>query len=1039
MVLSTAVLAANSIFENEIEALKHFKNSITDDPTGALLDWNSSSIPHCNWTGIQCDDVSERVISISIQQTQLKGEISPYPGNLSSLQVLDLSYNSSPILSGILPTSSFSSRCSSSKEVQLHKVSGMIPVKELFPKSRTCRFRSIPPSVGNLKELLALDFSVNRLSGIIPQQIGNLTSLQVLQLYENSIAGIIPTGLGRCTNINLLNLYTNKLTGSIPDLGNMVYLQILRLYDNQLNSTIPPSLFKLKSLVVLQLSENNLLGNVSSEISLLESLRSLTLHGNKLTGSIPISITRLVNLTYLTMSINYLTGSIPSSIGSLHNLRNLSLSNNNLDGSIPSSITNCMSIRVIDLTGNSMVGDIPQGLGKLSNLTVLSIGDNRLSGKIPEDIFNCSSLKILNVAHNNLSGFLNPSIGRLYNLQILQIHGNLFSGSIPVEIGNLTSLFMLNMGKNRFSGTIPVDLANISFLQSLFLGNNDLEGRFPEKIFELKELTELYLMNNKFVGSNSDSFSKLEMLSVLDLSGNRFNGSIPDSMTKLTRLISLDLSHNLLTGSISGIVIVSMKNIQLSLSLSNNFLTGKIPNELGKLEMVQVIDFSNNNLSGNIPVTIQNCRNLQTLDLSQNKLTGMIPEGFATMLTLEHLNLSFNQIEGRAPDTGIFRNVTAVGLVGNPSLCFTNATDPCASSRKQNHSHHLSRKNVLIFAILGFLAVITGLSIAVLRYRHARKPKVKEYTPSISLKRFDRKELEDATEGVSEKNIVGTSSLSTVYKGKLQDGTMIAVKSLNFRQFSAESDKSFDREMKILAILRHRNLVKVLGYAWESGRLKALVLEYMENGNLDRVIHDSGVDRSRWNLAERVEVLVSVSRALVYLHSGYDFPIVHSDLKPSNILLDKKWDAHVSDFGTARFIGVHEKDGGSVTTASTFEGTIGYLAPEFAYMRKKTTKIDVFSFGIIVMELLTRKRPTGLTEVEGVQITLPQLVDRALTNGMKELIDIVDPNLASNFPTKQGLIKQLLKLALSCTRTDPDDHPDMNEVLSTLTKISKQV
>ncbi|GJS91241.1 LRR receptor-like serine/threonine-protein kinase FLS2 [Tanacetum coccineum] len=590
------------------------------------------------------------------------------------------------------------------------------------------------------------------------------------------------------------------------------------------------------------------------------------------------------------------------------------------------------------------------------------------------------------------------------------------------------------------------DLKTYTAAFSLLLGNNDLEGRFPEEIFELKELTELYLMNNKFVGLISDSFSKLEMLSVLDLSGNSFNGSIPDSMAKLKRLISIDLSHNLLTGSISGPVIASMKNIQFSLNLSNNFLTGKIPNELEKLEMVQVINLSNNNLSGKIPVAIQSCRNLQSLDLSQNKLTGIIPEGFGKMLTLEHLNLSFNQLEGHVPNTGIFRNTASVGLQGNPSLCFTNDTESCTSSRIQNRSHHLSGKTVLILAIPGSLAVILVFFIAVLCCRHARKLKVKktnslepEYTPVSGLKRFDRKELEDATEGFSEENILGTSSISTVYKGKLQDGTMIAVKNLNFRQFSAESDKSFDREMKILAKLRHRNLVKVLGYAWESGRLKALVLEYMENGNLDRVIHDSGVDRSRWNLAERVEVLVSVSRGLVYLHSGYDFPIVHSDLKPSNILLDEKWDAHVSDFGTARLLGVHVQDGSSVTTASTFEGTIGYLAPEFAYMRKKTTKIDVFSFGIIVMELLTRKRPTGLTEVEGVQITLPQLVDRALTNGMNELIDIVDPDLASNFSTKQGLIEQLLKLALSCTKTDPDDRPDMNEVLSTLTKISKQV
>ncbi|KAJ0762255.1 putative protein kinase RLK-Pelle-LRR-XII-1 family [Helianthus annuus] len=178
---------------------------------------------------------------------------------------------------------------------------------------------------------------------------------------------------------------------------------------------------------------------------------------------------------------------------------------------------------------------------------------------------------------------------------------------------------------------------------------------------------------------------------------------------------------------------------------------------------------------------------------------------------------------------------------------------------------------------------------------------------------------------------------------------------------------------------------------------------------------------------------------LTLAHSGYDFPIVHCDLKPSNILLDEKWDAHVSDFGTARILGVHQQDGSSVSSASAFQGTIGYLAPEFAYMRKVTTKVDVFSFGVIIMEFITRKRPTELTEDDGIQITLPQLIEQALSKGTNELIEVVDPDLASDFDTKQGVVEQILQLALCCTRTDPDDRPDMNEILSSLTKISKKV
>ncbi|KAL8113194.1 hypothetical protein AgCh_020490 [Apium graveolens] len=247
-----------------------------------------------------------------------------------------------------------------------------------------------------------------------------------------------------------------------------------------------------------------------------------------------------------------------------------------------------------------------------------------------------------------------------------------------------------------------------------------------------------------------------------------------------------------------------------------------------------------------------------------------------------------------------------------------------------------------------------------------------------------------------EDNILGSSSISIVYKGILGDGQLIAVKNLKVCQSAVTSEKSFNRELRTLGKLKHRNLVKLIGYAWESSKLKAIVLEYMENGNLESIIHDPRVDQARWTFSGRIDVLVSIARGLVYLHSSYDF---HCDLKPSNILFDGKWEGRVGDFGTARTLEIDISSSNS-TSGSACGGTIGYLAP--------------------VMEFLTRRRPTELSQENRQPITLPQLVQNVFSDGIERLLQLVDPQLTSDISNKQKL-EEIFKLALLCTCQEPDD------------------
>ncbi|XP_057949233.1 LRR receptor-like serine/threonine-protein kinase FLS2 [Malania oleifera] len=1013
-------LPAEPSLEIEIKALKAFKNSICSDPFGALADWNDTN-HHCNWSGIACDPSSNHVISISLVRKNLRGKISPFLGNITSLQVLDLTSNS---FMGHIPT-----------------------------------------QLGHCSQLLELTLYGNSLLGSVPLELGKLGYLQSMNLGSNLLNGSIPESICNCTSLRELDTSSNNLTGTIPiGIGNLANLQSLDLSQNKLSGAIPREIGNLSNLLFIYLSENMLVGKFPSEL----------VHCKKLIA--------------LNIFCNFVTGSIPSNISSLQNLKNLSMGYNFLEGSIPSSISNCTNLIQIAAGANRLVGKIPWDLWKLQSLASLTLGPNMISGEIPDLLFNCSNLNKLDLSENNLQGMLRPGIGRLFSLQILKVHRNSLSGPIPPEIGNLSQLISLDLGMNNFSGIVPSELSKLSLLQGLLLHDNMLEGAIPEKIFDLARLTDLQLQHNMFTGAIPDALSNLRVLSNFNLNGNMLNGSIPKSLACLSGLMALDLSHNYLTGSIPGSVIAGITRMQILLNFSYNLLTGAIPDELGLLEMVQAIDVSNNKLSGSIPETVGGCKNLFSLDLSANKLSGeiqngafmqmvsltslnlsrnqfdygipeslgnlmklvsldlsqnrfsgVIPESFGSLPSLKFLNLSFNQLEGPIPKTGIFRNITKSSLTGNLALCGAKFLNYCSN---QTAPHNFSKRAVIILIAFGLtFAFAVSFFIQYIRMHKNKKEGVENpepvYISALDLKRLDQKELEMATDLFREENIIGSSNLSTVYKGKLENGQIIAVKKLNLHQFSSTY---FKREINTLSQLKHRNLVKILGYAWESGRLKALILEYMENGSLESVIHEPCADHSRWTLSERINVFVSIASALDYLHSGYDFPIVHCDLKPSNILLDGDWGVHVSDFGTARVLGVHLENGGTLSSASAFEGTIGYLPPEFAYMRKVTTKVDVFSFGTIMMEFLTKRRPIGLTQEDGFPITLRQLVEKTLACGRNQLLQVVDMNLVSNISCEKHveIIKELFQLALSCTYPNPEDRPHMCELLSLLLKLKEK-
>lgn len=606
---------------------------------------------------------------------------------------------------------------------------------------------------------------------------------------------------------------------------------------------------------------------------------------------------------------------------------------------------------------------------------------------------------MLDISRNNFNGSL-QGISKLKHLEFLSLFDNVFKGPVPVELGNLTGLYWLDLGSNYFSGSIPPSLGFLA-VQGLYLSHNLLSGPIPPEL------------------------GGMEMVQFLDLSNNNLSREIPSSLGGCTGLQGLDLSKNALQGQIPA-ALSQLQSLEQFLNLSNNRLEGEIPADLGKLKLLRGLDLSSNMLTGNIPPELGNMTSLKSLNLSQNDLEGLIPE------------------------VGILKSFNSSSFGSNDKLCgVVFLMRPCTEGilHSRNHQQHTILVVATVIAASAILLLLFCFAYFIRCYRGRKRKCTMESEeinmPKELLTKFSRRDLENATDSFSADNIIGNSCISTVYKGVLRNGKVVAVKTIKIEN-SKEVERCFKRELYTMARIRHRNLVKVVGYAWDS-TLKALVTDFMPNGNLDALLHNQDIAPSRsiegLELSERVGISISTAQALVYLHENYDFPIVHCDLKPANILLDEEFEAHVSDFGTARMLGVHlHQESQSHETSSAFRGTIGYLAPEFAYMAKVTPAVDVFSFGIILMELLTRRRPTSIFNLSGSgsdemrAISLQEWIESSSNDG--SLVTLVDPALLQT-EEEEKMAVSLLKMSLLCTKPIPGQRPSMRQVLLWLSVIKE--
>ncbi|XP_006653515.2 probably inactive leucine-rich repeat receptor-like protein kinase At5g06940 [Oryza brachyantha] len=753
-------------------------------------------------------------------------------------------------------------------------------------------------------------------------------------------------------------------------------------------------LCRVPGLVALSLASNSFNQTVPLQLSRCASLVSLNLSSAAFWGPLPDQLAMLASLTSLDLSGNDIEGQVPPGLAALRGLEVLDLGGNRLSGVLhPALFRNLTRLHFLDLSNNQFLeSELPPELGEMGGLRWLFLQGSGFTSAIPETLLQLEQLEFLDLSMNGLTGALPPAFGHNFRkLLSLDLSQNGFSGPFPKEIDKCVMLQRFQVQGNGFTGELPAGLWSLPDLRVIRAENNRFSGRLPELPTGVSRLEQVQVDNNSFSGGIPQSIGLVRTMYRFSASLNQLNGSLPDSLCDSPAMSIINVSRNSLSGAIP-----EFRNCKrlVSLSLSGNALTGSIPASLGGLPVLTYIDVSSNGLTGAIPAELQS-------------------------LKLALLNVSYNHLTGRVPPSLVSGALPAVFLEGNPGLCGAGLrNDGCDAPPLRNHQGLALAATVAALAT-GVTLLAVG-ALAVCRRLHGDTSSSSSSSNSKLVLFHPIKITGDELLAAlrRDKNVIGRGPFGETYLIELQDGQRVAVKRLI--SSGKQTFRAVKNEMKILAKIRHRNIAKMLGFCYRHADGEVSVIhEHLRMGSLHDLIRAPKFTLG-WN--DRLRIAIGVAQGLVYLHHDYAPRLLHRDLKSSNVLLGDELEPKVTGFGVDRVVG-EEAYRASLRSDLNYGC---YIAPEVSCTKKPTHLMDVYSFGVILLELITG-RPAEQPASDGSVDIVRWVWRRAnVADGAAQILD------AGISRTAQQGMRAALELALRCTSVMPDQRPAMDEVVRSL-------